>query len=99
MRNAIRAAVFALFALGFLGGSLIVAGSGFTASSKRGTWQIFVPAPQAYIMAAILFALSALAALWFLQQAKAGPRMYVSCGLGYVVAASIAIQILGWAIA
>jgi hypothetical protein len=53
MRKAIITSVTALCVLGMLGGCLIVSGSGFTTSSKGGEWQIFVPAPQAYIMAAI----------------------------------------------
>ena len=67
-----------------LGGCLIAAGSGFTASGKRGDWQIFVPAPQAYIMAAIMFVMSGLALLWLLQQMKARTLGYVFGAAAYV---------------
>lgn len=82
MRIAQWLSVLVLGALGFLGGCLVLARSGFTSSNKRAGWQVFVPAPQAYVMAAILFALAALALLWLIRQA--GLRAWA----GAVVAAA-----------
>ena len=47
-----------IVALGMLGGSLIVAQSGFSTSSKHGAHSVFVPAPEAYLMAAAFFCMS-----------------------------------------
>jgi len=68
MQKAIGTAVAALCGLGTLGGCLIIADSGFTTSSKLGALMIFVPVPQAYIAASIMFALSGVALICFLQQ-------------------------------
>jgi predicted tellurium resistance membrane protein TerC len=50
--------VAALVLLGFIGGTLIVAHSGFETSPKRGGTSVFVPAPQAYFLATMLFCVS-----------------------------------------
>lgn len=55
-----------------LGGCLVLAGRGFTTSSKRGGWEVTVPVPEAYAMAAIMFSLSALAVIWLLRQCAIG---------------------------
>ncbi len=70
MRKALIASVASLAVLGMVGGCLVVAGEGFTTSNKRGTSEVFVPAPQAYVMAVIMFAMSVIAVLWLLQQAR-----------------------------
>ena len=82
--KALIASVTALAALAMIGGCLVLAGDGFTASGKRGQHVIFVPLPQAYIMAAILFALSVVAVLWLLQQAKTRAWGYAVCAMAYV---------------
>ncbi|MEQ1515841.1 MAG: hypothetical protein ABL931_05060 [Usitatibacteraceae bacterium] len=97
MRKALVASVTSLAALGMLGGCLIFAQSGFTTSNKRGAWEVFVPAPQAYIMAAIMFALSALAVLWLLRQSKLRAPGYVLCVATYLVAAFILTRVLSQA--
>ena len=94
MRAAQVASVVFLFALGLLGGCLVVAGHGFTTSGKRGQWQIFVPPPQAYVMAAIMFALSAIALLWLLRQAKARASTVAIAGLASVGAALFITRII-----
>ncbi len=94
MHKAIITSVSALCVLGMLGGCLIAAGSGFTTSSKRGGWHIFVPAPQAYIMAAIMFALSGLALLWLLQQIKVRAWGYVISAAAYIGVAVVLTQAL-----
>ena len=87
MRKASFAAVFSLALLGLVGGCLILSQDGFTTSSKRGHWSIFVPAPEAYVMSAIMFAMSCLAALWLLQQVRAKPSTYLLSIFGYCGAA------------
>lgn len=94
MRNAQFAAVFSLALLGLVGGCLIFSQDGFTTSGKRGEWSIFVPTPQAYVMAAIMFALSILAILWLLQQVRAKPSTYILTFGGYCGAALMLTKIL-----
>ena len=91
MQKAIIASVTSLCVLGLLGGCLIVVGDGYTASGKRGGWQVFVPAPQAYILAAIMFSMSGLALLWLAQQATARKSSYVIAGVAYVGVAALLI--------
>ena len=89
MRKAQFATVFSLALLGLVGGCLILSQGGFTSSGKRGDWSIFVPAPQAYVMAAIMFAQSILATLWLLQQVRATPSTWVLTVTGYCGAAFV----------
>ena len=94
MHKAIITSVTALCVLGMLGGCLIAAGSGFTTSSKRGEWNIFVPAPEAYILAAIMFTLSGVALLWLLQQLKTRAWGYVFSAAVYVGVVVVLTQAL-----
>ena len=68
MQKAIGTSVAALCGLGMLGESLIIADRGFATSSKLGALTICVPVPQAFIAASIMFALSGVALICFLQQ-------------------------------
>jgi hypothetical protein len=54
-----QVAIAAIVVLG-IGGCLILAQSGFATSPKRGGPSVFVPVPQAYLLAAILYAMSAI---------------------------------------
>ncbi len=94
MHKALLAVVSALAALGLLGGCLIIAGNGFTTTNKRAQWSVFVPAPQAYVMAAILFLLSTIAVIWLLQQMKARPWVYGLCATGYAGSAIIVCRLV-----
>lgn len=91
MRKAQIASVLALAILGLVGACLILSQEGFTTSSKRGTWQVFVPAPQAYVMAAIMFALSILATVWVLREIRATRLV---CFLGAVAYCGIALGLI-----
>jgi hypothetical protein len=64
---AVQVAVAAIVLLGLLGGSLIVAHSGFGTSPRRGGPSIFVPAPQAYLLAATMYGMSAIGMLALLR--------------------------------
>ena len=55
---AAQVAVCALVLLGTVGGSLVVTYSGFTTSPKHGGASVFVPAPQAYLLAATMYGMS-----------------------------------------
>lgn len=83
MRKAQFAAVLFLAFFALVGGCLILAQDGFTTSSKRGHWSVFVPAPQAYVMAAIMFALSILGIIWLLQQVRASHSTCLISVAGY----------------
>jgi len=55
---AVQFFVAAIVLLGLIGGSLIVAHSGFATSPRRGGPSTFVPAPQAYLLAAVMYGMS-----------------------------------------
>ncbi len=94
MRKALIASIAALAALGMLGGCLVLAGGGFTTSNKRGLSQVFVSGPQAYGMAAIMFALSGIAVLWLAQQSPLRTRGYVACAIAYLGMAFVLTRVL-----
>lgn len=78
-----KLSVAALFILGMLGGSLIVAYSGFETSPRRGGSPTFVPAPEAYILAAVLYLMSWLAMNVFLRDRGVPMRTYVAASATY----------------
>ncbi len=94
MRQAQIASVIALALLGMVGMCLIFAEQGFTTSSKRTNWSVFVPLPQAYIMAGIMFALSSIAVLWLLQEAKANLLGYAVTIAAYILASIFLTELL-----
>lgn len=94
MQKGAIASVSALCVLGMLGGCLIAAYGEFATSSKRGAMSILVPAPQAYILAAIMFAMSALALVWLLQQLGARARGYCVGAAAYVGVAVVLTRLL-----
>lgn len=94
VRHAQLAAVLSLAALGLVGGCLILAQGGFTTASKRALSPIFVPAPQAYVMAAIMFAMSVVAALWVCQQVRARRTVCLAALMGYGVAIVVLTKVL-----
>lgn len=62
-----KLSIAALCLLGLLGGSLVVAYAGFETSPRRGGTPTFVPAPQAYVMAVIMYLMSCMALLALLR--------------------------------
>lgn len=90
---AVRFFVVALVVLGLVGGSLIVAHSGFETSPKRGGASVFVPAPQAYVMAAIMYAMGFIGMLALLRHRGAG-RLGVWLGAALFVAAAAGLVVL-----
>ena len=64
---AAQVAVAAIVLLGMLGGSLIIAYAGFGTAPRRGGPSTFVPAPQAYFLAATMYGMSAIGLLALLR--------------------------------
>lgn len=62
--------IAALVLLGLIGGSLIVAHAGFETSPRRGGTSTFVPAPAAYVLAAVMYLQSGLALVVLLRNRR-----------------------------
>jgi hypothetical protein len=84
LNPAAQAAVAALVLLGLLGGSLILAHGGFATSPKRGGTSIFVPMPEAGLLAATLYGMSCIGLLALLRHWRASWRVQVVAWGGYV---------------
>ncbi|MFC3147430.1 hypothetical protein [Piscinibacterium candidicorallinum] len=70
-----------------------MAHSGFESSPKRGGPSVFVPAPQAYAMAAIMYAMGFIGLLALLRSRGAG-RLGVWLGAALFVAAAAGLVCL-----
>lgn len=92
--RAAQAAVAALVLLGLLGGSLIVAHAGFATSPRRGGPSTFVPAPEAYVLAAIMYAMSVLGLLALLRSRNASRTSTAMALVLYGAAAALASAVL-----
>ena len=87
-------AIMSLVILGLIGGCWIIAYSGFATLPKtRGVHSVFVPLPEAYLMAAAMYGQSIIGMLVLLRNRKTSYiGIFLSC-LGYVAAASTLISI------
>ena len=87
-------AIIALVVLGLVGGCLIIAYSGFATLPKtRSVHSVFVPLPEAYLMAAAMYGQSVIGMLVLLRDQKTSNiGIFLSC-LGYVAVASTLISI------
>ncbi|MFD0727583.1 hypothetical protein [Lysobacter brunescens] len=90
-----RVSIAALFFLGLLGGTLIVAYSGYETSPRRGGTSVFVPAPEAYFIAAIMYAMSCLAMLALLRNRSKSLAWSAAAVFAYPVLAWIFVQAVG----
>jgi len=90
-----RASIAAMFVLGLLGGTLVVAYSGFETSPRRGGTPVFVPAPEAYFIAAIMYGMSCLAMLALLRNRNRSPALSAAAVLAYPILAWIFVQAAG----
>ena len=91
----LRLSIAALFILGLVGGTLIVAYLGFETSPRRGGTPVFVPAPEAYIIAAAMYAMSCLAILALLRN-KTTSLLWAGVAVaGYVVLAWLLVRVVG----
>jgi hypothetical protein len=68
LTTAAQIAVAALVLLGMVGGSLIVAHGGYETSPRRGGSPVFVPAPQGFIIAAMMYGMSVLGVVALLRE-------------------------------
>ena len=82
-----KLAVAAIVLLGMLGGSLIVAHSGFGTSPRRGGASTFVPAPEAYLLAATMYGMSVIGMLALLSNRSAS-RIAIAFAVAVYVAAA-----------
>jgi len=87
LSRATQLAVAALVLLGLLGGSWVVAHSGFVTTPRRGGVSTFVPAPGAYVMAALMCAMSAIGVLALLRHRNASWRATCLVAALYAAAA------------
>ena len=87
-------AIMSLVILGLVGGCLIVAYAGFATLPKtRGVHSVFVPLPEAYLMAAAMYGQSIIGMLVLLRDRKTSfIGISLSC-LGYAAAAFALISI------
>jgi len=88
LSRAAQVAVAALVLLGWLGDSWVVAHSGFATSPRRGGPSTFVPAPGAYVMAALLYGMSAIGVLALLRHRNASWRATCLVAALYATAAA-----------
>lgn len=85
---AVQVAVAALVLLGWVGGSLIVAHSGFSTSPRRGGPSTFVPAPQAYLLAATMYGMSVVGVLALLRSRQVSRSVIAVALVIYVCVAA-----------
>ena len=89
-----KLAVAVIVLLGMLGGSLIVAYSGFATSPRRGGSSVFVPAPEAYLLAATMYGMSAIGMLAFLNHRRASLVAMGFSLVGYAASAACLTAVL-----
>ena len=82
--------IAALVGLGLIGGSLIVAHSGFETSPRRGGTSTFVPVPEAYLLAAVMYLMSCLAMLALLRN-RDTPRLAIAAAFCAYVAVAVSL--------
>jgi hypothetical protein len=87
-------AVMALVVLGLIGGSLIIAHTGFETSPKtRGAQSVFVPLPQAYLMVAAMYGQSFIGMLVLLRDRKISKIGIFLSVLGYAAVAFLLVSL------
>lgn len=91
----LRLSIAALFILGLIGGTLVVAYSGFETSPRRDGTPVFVPAPEAYFIAATMYAMSCLAMLALLRHRTQSVAWAGAAVAGYVVLAWGLVRVIG----
>lgn len=89
----IQLAVAAIVMLGMVGGGLIVAYSGFGTSPKYGGPSTFVPVPQAYFLAAMMYGMSAIGMLALLQNQKASWLLTALAVFAYAAVATLLVVV------
>ena len=90
--RAAQISVVAIILLGILGGSLIVAYSGFGTLPKYGGQSVFVPAPLAYLLAAPMYGMSVIGVVALLR-AQRRSNFVVCVGIALYVCAAVALTL------
>ena len=95
LTTAAQLSIAALVLLGMVGGSLIVAHGGYETSPKRGGVPVFVPAPQSFIVAAMMYGMSVLGMVALLRaHHQSRTTIAIACVL-YAIVAVVFVAILG----
>lgn len=94
LSSAAKVAIMAMVLLGLVGGSLIVAHSGFATSPKRGGPSTFVPAPEAYLLAATMYGMSTIGMVALLRARQSSKPTIAVAAFLYAAAAAILTVIL-----
>lgn len=89
-----QVAIATIVLLGMMGGSLILAQSGFATSPKRGGASVFVPVPQAYLLALIFYAMSAIGLLALLRTWQPARSAIAGAAVAWMVAAAAFVRLL-----
>ena len=92
LEPAVQLALLALVLLGMVGGSMVVAHSGFATSGKHGGASVFVPAPQAYVMAAAMYGMSVIGLIALLRAQKPS-KVFEGIGVTLYVCAAAALTV------
>ena len=86
--------IAALVLLGLIGGSLIVAHSGFETSPRRSGTPTFVPAPEAYVLAVVMYLMSCIAVIALLRNRNTSRPAIAAALCTYAVAAASLVAAL-----
>lgn len=84
----------ALAVLGLVGSTLVVAHSGFETSPRRGGPSTFVPLPEAYLIAGVMYLMSCLAMLALLRDRKVSLRFIVIAFCVHLAAAVLLVRVM-----
>jgi len=91
----LRLSIAALFVLGLVGGTLILAHAGYETSPRRGGAPVFVPLPQAHVMVAAMYGMSCLAMLALMRERTTSFVWAGAAVAGYVLLAWQLVQCVG----
>ena len=92
---AARISIAALVLLGMIGGSLIVAHGGYETSPKGGGTPVFVPAPQGFIVAAMMYGMSVLGMIALLRAWHSSRATVAAAVALFAIVAMVFVSALG----
>jgi predicted tellurium resistance membrane protein TerC len=94
LNTAAQISIAAIVLLGMIGGSLIVAHSDFETSPKRGGYSVFVPAPQAYLLAITMYGMSVIGMVALVRERRWSAKVLALAITLYAAAACLLIFVL-----
>lgn len=95
LSTAAKISIAALVLLGMIGGSLIVAHGGYETSPKGGGAPVFVPAPQGFVVAAMMYGMSVLGMVSLLRARHQSRTTVASAIALYAIVAVVFVFVLG----